>query len=1064
MVNGQLVRHVLEELLRYNPFLSLYYSHQYGSPIITGRYEYINYLHQISLYTNAILRKKIRLFIGDEVGLGKTVEAVRIIKFLLNQNPGLRALIIVPAGLVDQWVEQDLYNLGIVKTVRIDENTIIDLYDYYKEHGTIPPGIYIGSMDKLKYSSRDRGGRGRGHKPYYDLVSSIDWDLVVIDEAHRLTNPLSRRPTLRFERLGRLCLEADHCLLLSATPSRGDPVDFIRRLVLLDPGLRTVERSIRKKYIDRGVLETYKKIHGGLLVRRTKEYVNKAEEVRVFPQLENLVGIVEVSRAEDELFDKMTSLLARLLTLLGAGREAGLLRTILVKRALSSPTGFLKTLTRIVAGGRGRSRIRIRVDELIDNLDNYEPDLLIDELVSAGIKGRIREELEVLLGEFKKLIENPGTDSKALGLYELIAKLPNLRRITGFLVFTEYLDTLEYLYETLHERFAEAGYVGNTYRRDRIHEEALTDYCRGRGRGSLLCRGDKGRKVLDELSKYSVLLSGGKSSDYYLLMVSSRNKHLVPVIQSIIGVIVGRGRGITPVILATDVASEGFNLQVLNAIINYDVPWTPLRREQRLGRIYRLRQGNKCLVIDLVRKHWLELEIYNRLLLRLYGMSEQLLGGRVIGGIVYLGRTRRSSEYSLIHRFYSFNQLDESKIVNSVAEALVELEKTSSRERFREKLLDVLEKLLVLVKQYNVFVKTLEKPVIPPNKLSTLTTDIYGFRNHRDLYDKLSNLYIQVYRNILGREVSRIPGRVDELVVELYKSLPSVRMTRYRQVFMVIGDYEWDRALLFNAGIVDPGKNRVLYRFPVIVLYSHGKTSVEQWIIKKILIGGEVVEWLSSITPRISPLSMNTWLVKGVEITGSLGLTLKHTVKARIRARVEKWFNHYRSGIKKYWEILGNEESLIEPVDTRLVLFLDEYALFIRGLFTSKEPVMSASEKCLIEKRSLEILEPILLSKGYTVLERHPCEPNPYDLLVKDENGEILYIEVKAHLPPIMNAILSSNETRFAEIQGHKYIVCLVTDIASGNPLVVCKPYPEVKKEYRRIQRLVEKGITILYF
>ncbi len=101
-----------------------------------------------------------------------------------------------------------------------------------------------------------------------------------------------------------------------------------------------------------------------------------------------------------------------------------------------------------------------------------------------------------------------------------------------------------------------------------------------------------------------------------------------------------------------------------------------------------------------------------------------------------------------------------------------------------------------------------------------------------------------------------------------------------------------------------------------------------------------------------------------------------------------------------YGDLLKIGTSSIIRVVNRMYVqapFAGVIASIIRLDKSIKEPVMSTSEKCMIEKRSLEILEPILLSKGYTVLERHPCKPNPYDLLVKDENRKTLYISWLKH-------------------------------------------------------------------
>lgn len=134
--------------------------------------------------------------------------------------------------LVDQWIQKDLKNFGI-KHILIDNN-VNELYEKAK-NGLIDSGVFIGSMDRLKLSSS--GDVGASKYPYFEFINSINWDLVIIDEAHKLSY-IGNTPSIRYERLGALCRNrAKHCVLLTATPHRGRSEDFVARLRLLDKSL-----------------------------------------------------------------------------------------------------------------------------------------------------------------------------------------------------------------------------------------------------------------------------------------------------------------------------------------------------------------------------------------------------------------------------------------------------------------------------------------------------------------------------------------------------------------------------------------------------------------------------------------------------------------------------------------------------------------------------------------------------------------------------------------------------------------------------------------------------------
>ncbi|MGC9122301.1 MAG: DEAD/DEAH box helicase, partial [Thermogladius sp.] len=234
---------VLEPLFKYNPFFSLYYN-PFSSPpepqVVSK--PYLNFLHQVSLVLDVIPRRRVRLLIGDEVGLGKTVEAIRLIKYLAMVGEASRILIIAPRALIRQWLYYELWDLlhapGVLRV--LGKKTVEAVKRELEEGGK--PLIMVAPLDLAKRGTADKHAYGR-YKPYIEVLSSVDWDLVVLDEAHQVgfTGP---KPSLRVKRLSPILKRAKHLILLSATPSRGTHKDMILRMSLLIPDADTALREL----------------------------------------------------------------------------------------------------------------------------------------------------------------------------------------------------------------------------------------------------------------------------------------------------------------------------------------------------------------------------------------------------------------------------------------------------------------------------------------------------------------------------------------------------------------------------------------------------------------------------------------------------------------------------------------------------------------------------------------------------------------------------------------------------------------------------------------------------
>ena len=532
-----LLSFVLETMYKYNPILRFYdYSQQRPEPIEP-------FLHQVEILTRSILRDKIRVLIGDEIGLGKTITAIVVGKYLEDSGEAKRILVLVPRILLEKWKAETEYWVGSSK-VRVIESRAIDTY---VEKG-FPEGWYLASMDLFVRNEKIR-----------EALSRVNWDLIIIDEAHRLS-PVSARK--RWKYIGEELIEKHperHVILLSATPHKGFPKDYIAKLRILDPGL--VEDFER---LDNSMF--YKLAHNVLMFRRLKEDVNKVYEQRdVFKPAHLVAVLIKPTDLEAEFYKRMESTLLKILgkyrpekdkTGTLYGRKWGLIMllvTLLAKRAFSSPAAAYSTIT-YMTYKRAKTQSekeanRLRKEVVAHLMGDYTEETLIGKAkrggkeadpineflayASAFLDDSSIRELEELAKLAQEILEE-GHDSKLAKLAELVKHY--IDEGSKIVVFTEYKDT--------------AYYIANGLRK---------------------AVGDK------------ILVLTGEEAHSKDIMKKIKDGFL-------------REEGECKVLVSTDVLSEGLDLQVANVLINYDLPWSPLKLEQRMGRIWRLGQEKESYI------------------------------------------------------------------------------------------------------------------------------------------------------------------------------------------------------------------------------------------------------------------------------------------------------------------------------------------------------------------------------------------------------------------------------------------------------------------------------------
>ncbi len=530
--------------------------------------------HQIeAVYGELLERTPLRFLLADDPGAGKTIMAGLYAKELMLRGDAERILVVAPASLVEQWQEElaDKFGLRFELLTRQLADSQVDGSVFAR----FP--LLIARMDQLSRSD--------------DLKAQLDrcdWDLVVVDEAHRMSAHYfgpELHTTKRYQ-LGQLLgRHARHLLLMTATPHSGKEEDFQLFMALLD--------SDRFEGRYRDAVHTVDT--EGMMRRMVKEELLTFDGRPLFPERRAYTVPYPLSQAEQELYEAVTQYVreemnrAERLRAEGdrRGLTVGFALTVLQRRLASSPEAILKSLQRRrgrlerrrreMAAGAGsvveqsmRERLagllgRDMPEDLdeIDDLASGEVEELESEVADAATAAQTAAELGheiTLLGGLEELarrVRHSGTDRKWTELRDLLSENALIRDEAGnlckIIIFTEHRDTLEYLAGRIRSHLGQPEAVGV------IH-------------GGV--RREERRKVMELFAQDPECR----------------------------------------VLVATDAAGEGLNLQRAHLMVNYDLPWNPNRIEQRFGRIHRIGQTEVCHLWNLVAEGTREGMVFQRLL------------------------------------------------------------------------------------------------------------------------------------------------------------------------------------------------------------------------------------------------------------------------------------------------------------------------------------------------------------------------------------------------------------------------------------------------------------------
>lgn len=442
--------------------------------------------HQIEAAKTALTEMHGKVILADEVGLGKTIEAGLILKEYMVRGLVKKALILVPSSLVNQWTKE------------LNEKFLIPAMAQKKEYMWKQYDILVASLDTAKRS------------PHREIVLSEEYDMLIIDEAHKLKNSNSKN----YEFVTKL--KKKYCLLLTATPIQNELKELFNLVSLLKPGLLGDRQTFQQNFVQgKRAAKNSDKLQA-LLKKVMIRHLRKDGGIHFTKRHVHNIPI-ELTPEERELYDSVTQFV----------------RDIYQTNKGAASAFSLITLQREVCSSK---------EATFHTLYNMYQ--------HSGPHSSIGQAIWQVMSKLKAVRHH----SKARKMLELIQQIDE-----KVIVFTEYRATQDFL-----------------------------------------------QRFLEEHSISSVPFRGGFNR--------SKKEWMTQLFET-------RAQ----VLIATEAGGEGINLQFCHHVINYDLPWNPMRVEQRIGRVHRLGQTKDVHIYNLTTKGTIEAYILH-LLYEKINLFEMVIG------------------------------------------------------------------------------------------------------------------------------------------------------------------------------------------------------------------------------------------------------------------------------------------------------------------------------------------------------------------------------------------------------------------------------------------------------
>jgi SNF2 family DNA or RNA helicase len=515
-----------------------------------------------AVYGYVLKLPRIRFLIADDPGAGKTIMTGLILKELKLRGLAKRILIVVPGHLKDQWI-REMKEKFQETFIEINRNLMNILYE---ENPWAVKNQFITSMDFAK------------QEDILPSLSSTHWDLVIVDEAHKMAAYRYSDKTSKTDRykLGEiLSKKSTHLLFLTATPHKGDQENFRLFLDLLVPGFFAKEEFIQ---------ESINNKDNPLFIRRLKEDLKDLEGKPIFTNRYPKTIKFRLSDKEKKLYNELSQyVISQYNKALQKDKKKNIAFALLIlqRRMTSSTYALLKSLERRKQRleelfkkselEKEKSYFSFDIEEFeeYNEQERWEKEKEWETLSLAETKEELYQEINTLENLIKKANEiiNEENEIKLTELKKAIEEgLKKIIEIQGnekILIFTESKDTLDYLVQKIKSwGYSVNSIDGSMSLEDRIKAERIF-------------------------------------------------------------------RDQTQIMVATEAAGEGINLQFCHIMINYDIPWNPTRLEQRMGRIHRYGQQKDVYIFNLVAEDTREGKVLIKILEKLDEIREALGSDKV---------------------------------------------------------------------------------------------------------------------------------------------------------------------------------------------------------------------------------------------------------------------------------------------------------------------------------------------------------------------------------------------------------------------------------------------------
>lgn len=529
--------------------------------------------------------------LADEVGLGKTIEAGIILSQHWAEHKR-KLLIICPANLRKQWSSELLEKFSLKSTI-LEKRS----FDAVVESGNLNPfatdRIVICSYQFAKAKSA--------------YIKHTDWDLVIIDEAHRLRNVY--KPTNKISNIIKSSIDTRKKILLTATPLQNSILELYGLVSIIDDYVFGDLKSFKTQFgrmLDKedynALRERLQPICKRTLRRQVLEYIKYTKRIAILQEF-------FPTKDEQALYDLVSEYLTRpkLYALPNSQRQ---LMTLILRKLLASSTYAIHdTFNSLI--GRLEAKLQQQennnLEDVYIDFDGSDDDWIDEEEIEEeeqqaalhptdidGIRNEISE-LKIFRELAAKIKKNSKAEQLTTALDKGFEQLEQLGANKKALIFTESRRTQEFLYELLEKR----GYKGKVVRFNGTNTDSQsTDIY----------------KAWLQKHKGSHKITGSPTADRRAAIVDHFREEAT-------------------IMIATEAAAEGINLQFCSLIVNYDMPWNPQRIEQRIGRCHRYGQKFDVVVINFLNKaNAADVRVYElldekfQLFSGVFGASDEILG------------------------------------------------------------------------------------------------------------------------------------------------------------------------------------------------------------------------------------------------------------------------------------------------------------------------------------------------------------------------------------------------------------------------------------------------------